>query len=169
MGWQAREVADALHTSVSAVNSSLHRARAIASGDQPPPQPADLSPADHELLERYLRAWVAGDAEAVAALLSAGATFSMPPNPAWLRGRREVRRFLERVVLGPSRLTRRFVWTRANGAPAFGVYTRRAGERGAYAAHALQVLRLSRGRVAEIVSFHGGSVFPFFALPPETR
>jgi RNA polymerase sigma-70 factor (ECF subfamily) len=88
----------------------------------------------------------------------------MPPNPAWLRGRDVVRRYLERVVFGPA-TSRRLVATRANGAPAFGVYARPIGATGPHVPHAIHVVTLSRGRVADLVSFHDPSMFAAFGLP----
>jgi RNA polymerase sigma-70 factor (ECF subfamily) len=167
MDWRAREVADALGLSVPAVNSALHRARGAMADERPVSgnPPRLLSATDRALLERYVRAWVAGDARAVAQLVTENVTFSMPPNPAYLRGKNQVVRYLERVVLVPSRVSRRLVWTRANGRPGFGVYARPAGAEGPFRAHTLQVVTVSRGRVAEIVSFHDARAFPWFDLP----
>ena len=155
LGWSAAEVADALDVTVAAVNSALHRARALA-GDRR----AASEPPDAALLERYVQAWVRGDAAALARLLTEDATFSMPPNPAWLRGRDAVRRYLERVVMTPDTV-RRLLPTRANGAPAFGVYVRRGAD---FVPHSLHVLEIVDGAIADIVSFHGVA-FDAFGLP----
>ena len=41
-------------------------------------------------LEQYVRAWETADVGALTSLLLAEASFSMPPTPAWYRGRDEV-------------------------------------------------------------------------------
>ena len=163
IGFGARDVAGALKTSVAAVNSALHRARAVVKtrGHE---APRALTAAERALLDQYVRAWTSGDVNALAAVLSEGVTFSMPPNPAWLRGKRDVARYLERVVMGRGG-ARRLVATRANGAPAFGVYMRAAKSKGAFTPHTLHVVSLARGRVRDIISFRDATLFRRFALP----
>ena len=56
--------------------------------------------------------------------------------------------------------------TRANRQPAAAVYMRGAGER-AFRPLAIDVLRVERGRVAEINAFVLAELFPRFGLPPE--
>jgi RNA polymerase sigma-70 factor (ECF subfamily) len=158
LGWEAKEVARTLRTTTAAVTSTLHRARQIARM----PRAEKLSRSDRALLERYVRAWTAGDAAAFAALLSAEATFSMPPNPAWLRGPTAIARYATRVLFRGG-ATRRLVPTIANGGPAFGVYTRDG--RG-WKPHALHVVSLANGAITDVVSFRDPSLFPAFALGP---
>ena len=52
-----------------------------------------------ELVERYVEAWNRGDVDAVVAMLAEEATFSMPPNFEWFRGREAIREFLPRGPL----------------------------------------------------------------------
>jgi RNA polymerase sigma-70 factor (ECF subfamily) len=164
LGWAANDAAEALGMTTAAVNSALHRARQLTRGRPRRAAAKRLSTSERQLLERYVRAWEARDTESLAGLLASGATFSMPPNPAFLRGRPDVIRYLRRVVLAPG-TERRFVWTRANGGTAFGIYARREGSREPFRPHSLQVVSLARGRVADIVSFRDVSVFPRFELP----
>jgi RNA polymerase sigma-70 factor (ECF subfamily) len=160
LGWKASDVARTLGTSTAAVTSTLHRARQIAR--VPRSAAAKLSRSDRALLDRYVQAWTAGDAAAFAALLSADATFSMPPNPAWLRGAASIERYASRILFrrGP---TRRLVPAIANGGPAFGVYTR-AGR--AWKPHAVHVVSLASGAITDVVSFRDPSLFPMFGLAP---
>jgi RNA polymerase sigma-70 factor (ECF subfamily) len=168
LGWSASEVAETLKLRVSAVESALHRARQAVgkSGRRRTPAPAKLGPKEKELIERYLRAWESSDVDALTGLLSAGVVFSMPPNPAWLRGRADVLAYLRRVVLAPG-VERRFVSTRGNGTVAFGVYARRTGSGVPHAPHAIQVLSFARGRVTQVVSFHLPHLFGAFGLPAQ--
>jgi RNA polymerase sigma-70 factor (ECF subfamily) len=53
----------------------------------------------------------------------------------------------------------------ANGQPAFAVYQRARG--GAYHAHAVLVLTVTRAGIARIVSFQDPSLFGSFGLPQE--
>jgi RNA polymerase sigma-70 factor (ECF subfamily) len=157
LGWEATEVARALRTTTSAVTNALHRARQIA---RVPRSAAKLSAADRALLDRYVHAWTAGDAAAFAALLSSDATFSMPPNPAWLLGPAAIERYARRVLFKGG-ATRRLVPIVANGAPGFAVYARGKP-------HAIHVVSLAAGpigrEISEVVSFRDPSLFPAFGL-----
>jgi len=96
VGLTAEETATTLGTSLSAVNSALHRARAALEAKVGPRHswsPDAAEPVDRALLERYLSAWQSGDLQAVVALLHVEATFSMPPIPAWFAGRAAIARF----------------------------------------------------------------------------
>ena len=92
LDWKAREVANLLNTTESAVKSALHRARATLANQQDElaeSQPiAELDTADQQLLNDYVEAWENADVEALLNLLTTDATFSMPPIPSWLRGHR---------------------------------------------------------------------------------
>ena len=86
-------------------------------------------------------------------MLAEEATFSMPPNVEWFRGREAIREFLPR---GPLSIPRRFVRTRANGQLAFGTYKLIDGE---WLPNAIHVITLDgvgrdhrRGRVPRRVA-----------------
>jgi RNA polymerase sigma-70 factor (ECF subfamily) len=165
LGWRAAEVAGLLGTSVTAVNSLLQRARGQLR--QAAPVAAELrepsARSDQAVLDRYAAAVADADVAALVALLHEDATFEMPPLPQWFRGRDHIGYFLQTQVL-TSPGTFRLVPAAANGQPAFALY-RRAGD-GTYHAYAIQVLALSAGRIAGIVTFLGASLFPTFGLPP---
>src|SRR5690606_23131929 len=72
VGLTAEETATTLESSVSAVNSALHRARTALEARVGPRarwSPDAAEPVDRALLQRYLSAWESGDLEAVVALL----------------------------------------------------------------------------------------------------
>jgi RNA polymerase sigma-70 factor (ECF subfamily) len=152
LGFASREVADLLDTSVAAVNSALQRARAAV--DELRPGDTQRSTLDalggdgaRDLARRYATAWEAGDVDAIVAMLTEDARYSMPPRPVWFRGTADIRRFL---VDGPLTLRWRFLPAEANGQLAFGTY-RLDGDR--YVPGGLDLLALRGGRVAEVVSF----------------
>ncbi|HMJ12701.1 MAG TPA: RNA polymerase subunit sigma-70, partial [Polyangiaceae bacterium] len=104
VGLSAEQTGQALECSVSAANSTLHRARAALEqrvGPRANSSPELTTQVDRELLERYLHAWQSGDLQAIIALLHAEATLSMPPNPTWISGGDAVARFLTMRVKQP--------------------------------------------------------------------
>src|ERR671928_424062 len=124
LGFSAAEVAETLETTVASVNSALQRARKTIDDKLPDrSQQATLRALGdervRELVERYVDAWERGDVAGVVAMLSDDATFSMPPNVAWFRGRAAIEAFLP---TGPLSRPRRFLPVRANGQLAFGTY-----------------------------------------------
>jgi RNA polymerase sigma-70 factor, ECF subfamily len=162
LDFSAAEVAELLGTSTDAVDSSLRRARSAVEAAKGGRRRV-LSPAQVALLEKYVRAWEAGNAASFARLLAEDAELSMPPVPTWFRGAANIRAFLERVIFA-GRGERRLVATSANGQPAFAVY-RATGPGRPLRAHRLHVVALRRGRVAQIVSFAQPKLFRLFGLP----
>ena len=165
--WKAAEVAELLETSVASVNSALQRARATLDAIEPGPgddAPA-LDAADRELLARYVEAFQRYDMEALTALIHEDATQSMPPFDMWLRGRDDILTWW--VGPGIACSGSRVIPTMAaNGSPAFGQY--KPSETGSgYDPWALQVVEISRGRIAEFTFFLSTeTLFPLFGLPP---
>jgi RNA polymerase sigma-70 factor (ECF subfamily) len=167
LGYAAAEAAGQLDTTVAAVNSALQRARKIlaellpeAGRRRAPGAPGE--PAQRELARRYAAAWEAGDVDAIVALLTEDAKYSMPPLPDWYQGHGGIRRFL---VAGPLRRRWRFLPARANGQLAFGTYMWDEG-RGAYVSAGLDLLTVRGTRIAEVVSFLQAD-FTAFDLPAE--
>jgi RNA polymerase sigma-70 factor (ECF subfamily) len=158
LGWSAAEIAEALGTSVAAVNSALQRARETLGTrdvrDTPP-----LSEAQERLLERYVDAFERYDVDGLVSLLHADVEFSMPPYALWLRGPEAVRAWL--AGRGCGCRGSRLVPTTSCGSPAFAQY--RQGGEGPWA---LQVLELSGERIVAWTSFLDTEVlFPRFGLP----
>jgi RNA polymerase sigma-70 factor, ECF subfamily len=164
--WRAAEVAELLDTSVASVNSALQRARAtLAAGEVTVADPdPPLDGADRDLLERYVAAFEAYDMDALTALIREDATQSMPPYDMWLAGRDDVLRWWFGPGIG-CRGSRVIPVGDANGAPAFGQY--KPDPAGGYEPWALQVVRMSGGRLAEFTFFLDTELlFPLFGLPP---
>ena len=164
LGFSAAEVAGQLGTSTASVNSALQRARKAIGSAAPTQQSVlrDLGDAAvADVVTRWADAWQAGDVDAIVAMLAADARYSMPPLPAWYRGKDEIRAFLLR---GPLRSRWRFLPTTANGQLAFGTYMWDDAA-GAYVPGGLDVLTLLDGRVAEITAFLTADLTRF-GLPP---
>lgn len=164
LGFGGDEVAELLDTNRDSVYSLLQRAHQsidrhlpAISQQQTARQLGDQ--ALQAIVQRYIAAWEAGDADALAAMLAADAVMTMPPLPTWFSGRDAIRTFLERRPLAiPAD------WqlepTRANGQLAFACYLADARER---RFHALHVLTLrTDGLISELASF-----FPPLARPPD--
>ena len=93
-----------LDTTPASVNSAMQRARARWTSALPEQSQQETlralgDDAIRELVERYVDAWDRGDVDAVVAMLAEDATFSMPPNAQWFRGREAIRAFLPRGPL----------------------------------------------------------------------
>ncbi|MEO8179826.1 MAG: RNA polymerase subunit sigma-70 [Deltaproteobacteria bacterium] len=158
VGLSAAETAESLACSVSAANSTLHRARA-ALEERVGPRAGwspEVGAVDRVLLERYVRAWEKGDLDAIIALLHDDVTLSMPPSPTWIAGRADVARFFTNRVLQAVREHRfRTVLVDANGHLAAGFYRR--AEDGTATFFALQVLQAQDGRLRVIDHFMSAS------------
>ena len=167
--WQAGEVADLLGLTVPAVKSALHRARATLAKHGPGGGEGiaarGLDKATRVQLDRYVLAWETADIAALLALLKADAAFSMPPIPAWYRGRDTIGDLVARTVFrGEARGRWRLAPTQANGQPAFGLYQRNE-DSGLYGAYGIQVLRFVGDEIADITTLINPALFPYFNLP----
>jgi RNA polymerase sigma-70 factor (ECF subfamily) len=162
--WQAAEVAELLDTTVASVNSALQRARATlagrGAGDGPPPAEA-MTPAQTELLGRYVEAFERYDIPALVALLHDDAVMSMPPYNFWLQGPSEMGKWFLGQGIGCR--GSRLVATAANGQAAFGSY--RPAEGGGWLPWALQVIDVAGDRIVGHHSFLDTDLFAFFGLP----
>lgn len=155
-GWQAAEIGGALDLSVAAVNSALQRARKTL--DERAPhwnrRPAVAAAVEADALTRYLRAWEAGDAGALAAVLRADAALAMPPVAAWFAGRDAVVTFFTGFVLGMGGNVRMVPVGTVNGEPALAAY--RSDAAGVFRADSVHVVTVSaEGEVARVVAFLG--------------
>ena len=168
LGFSAKETAGALDTTVASANGALRRARAAVDSRLPErSQQATLRElGDDEvrgIVERYADALERGDLDAMIAMLTEDASFSMPPLPQRFDGVDEIAPFLAR---GPFRARWRHVAVRASGQAAVGCYVWNAA-RGAYLFHAIDVLTLRDGRIAAITAFLDDELFAGFGLPDE--
>jgi RNA polymerase sigma-70 factor (ECF subfamily) len=170
LGFSAREAAEVLDATPASIDSALQRAHQTVDDRLPErDQQATLRTLDDAALRRvvdgYVDAWERDDADALAALLTDEAVFAMPPNALWFRGREAIAEFLRVVPMGRGNRWR-LVPTRANGQLAFGHYVW-SEERGAFGAHAIDVLTLDGDRIAELTVFLDPDAVARFGLPDE--
>jgi RNA polymerase sigma-70 factor, ECF subfamily len=162
--WRAAEVADLLVTTPAAVNSALQRARAqlarAALDEDELIEPTD--PVRRALVDRYLAAFDAADATALAQIMRDDVVLEMPPVLAWLSGRETVVEFFQSRIYALGE-TWRMLPTAANGQAAFALY-RRSGA-GVHRAHTIQVLTVTGLGIARIVGFQDPRLFATFGLP----
>jgi RNA polymerase sigma-70 factor, ECF subfamily len=156
LGWSAQEVGALIGGSTAAVNSALQRARTTMAGRGSRPAPTsssrNLASQEGELLARYVRAWQDRDLDSFVGLLKDDARYAMPPWREWYDGRDSIRQFF--AAVWPRYGQFRLLETRANGQPAFSLYTRSNDEQ-SWRVHSLQVLEIDQGAIASIVMFMG--------------
>ncbi len=162
--WQASEVAELLDTSVASVNSALQRARATLAGcDIDSTSAVSVSPAQQELLARFVDAFERYDIPALVTLLRDDVVMSMPPFTLWLHDAAEVGRWM----VGPGSACRgsRLFPVAANGAPAYAQY--KPDPAGGYAPWAIVVLDVVDDAIAATHYFLDldARLFARFGLP----
>ena len=156
LGFSGRETAEALDTTVAAVNSAMQRARKAVDERLPErSQQATLRALGdqrlREVVELYMDAMGRGDVDAVVALLAQDAAWSMPPLASWYHGRDELAIFLANAPLNGT-WHWRHVAARANGQAAVGTYISHGAD-GPHHAFSLDVLTLRGAQIADITSF----------------
>jgi RNA polymerase sigma-70 factor, ECF subfamily len=168
LGFSAREVAGALETTPTGVDSALQRAHKAVDERLPEQsQQATLRAVGDErvrrLVQDYMDAWERADVDALVAMLTEDATMAMPPLPTWYLGREAVAAFLRGWPLA-GELRSRLVPVRANGQLAFGHYAW-DGEGESFMPHAINVLTLRGARIKEITTFLTPGALATFGLP----
>jgi RNA polymerase sigma-70 factor (ECF subfamily) len=168
LGFSAREVAGALETTPTGVDSALQRAHKAVDERLPEQsqQPTLRSLGDERvgrLVEDYVDAWERGDVDALVAMLTEDATMAMPPLPTWYSGREAIAAFLGGWPLA-GELRSRLVPVRANGQLAFGHYVWDA-EKGSFVPHGINVLTLRGARIEGITTFLTPGALATFGLP----
>jgi len=156
LGFSAKEAAEMLDTSTASINSALQRARAAADARLPERSQQETMRAlgddrVRETVDAYVDAWMREDVEAVVAMLTEDAAFTMPPLQTWFRGREEIAIFLAGWPLS-GEWRWRTLRTRANSQEAIAFYTWDP-EADAYARFALNVLTLSADGISEVDAF----------------
>jgi RNA polymerase sigma-70 factor, ECF subfamily len=165
LAWPARDVADLLETSVTAVNSALQRARATLAAANPTAATSHpLSADERRVLDAFVRAWQACDIPALAALLRDDATLTMPPQAIQITGRREVAGFFATVPAGGRLDLIQLVITSANGHPALAAYLP-DNSTGDCLGYGIMVIAIADGQIATITGFPDPGLFPIFGLP----
>jgi RNA polymerase sigma-70 factor (ECF subfamily) len=149
LGFPAAEVASMLDTSVTAVKSTLQRARARLDDVAPAPEHIvePTEPRARELLSQYIAGFENADTSALEKALRADAAIEMVGTRAWFSGRVTCLRYLAHVI--GSAGDWRMAPTLANGQPAA-----IASYQGT--AYGLGVLTVTPGGIARITVFGGG-------------
>jgi RNA polymerase sigma-70 factor (TIGR02960 family) len=147
LGYPAAEAAELLDVTVDSLNGSLKRARA-ALADATTPAAGEPDP---ELLDRFVAAFVAGEADDLVALMTDDIWVRMPPLPFEYHGRVAAGAFFASVA--PHRRTiERMVPVGANRQPAWGEYVRDPVAGGLHLV-GLLMIRTRGGKVEEITHF----------------
>jgi RNA polymerase sigma-70 factor (ECF subfamily) len=172
LGFRAAEVAELLEITEASVTSALQRAREglrERGGVARERAPAPESPAEREVVGRFIDAFEAGDVDRVVALLTQDAWVTMPPEPFEYQGHEAIENFLRHTssLVRPGRVSR-FVPMRAHGQPAFAHYVR---DPGASAGHlsGILVLTLAGDKISALTRFARTNVPPHFELPETIR
>jgi RNA polymerase sigma-70 factor (TIGR02960 family) len=164
----AAEVAEALGTTVAAVNSALQRARRRVDGRLVAgPQAAELlalgDRASRDLVDAFVAAWERADVDAVVALLADDARFTMPPYPAWFRGKADIGRFLSEQAFQNRWRARPIT---ASGQLAVALYMR-APDDDRFRRGALTVISLRGGQITALNAWLDPATHRWFDLPEE--
>lgn len=167
LGFHTPEVADMLGSTEASIKGALQRARASLDARVPPGSldcaPTPDSPAERELVGRFVDAVEHGDIDGIVALLTEDAWLRMPPEPYEYQGRAAITSFLR------DRASRRsgefrLVPTRANGQPAFGCYLPDS-HAAIVRSYGLMVLTLDGDEISAITFFRDLGVLSHFGLP----
>jgi len=188
LGFHAAEVAGMLDSSEAAVNGALQRSRATMAAQLPRPgrdgTPGPSSARERELAGRFAAAFAADDVDAVVALLTEDAWYTVlfgaearrsgaepapdrsasPPVPLEYRGRAAIAGFLRYGAGYRGGRRQRLIPTRANGQPAFACYFQDTAAP-VFRAHGLIVLTLDGDQICAITRFMDNSVLRPFGLP----
>src|SRR5580700_2107894 len=118
----AAEAAATLGTSVAAVNSSLQRARATLAALPEEQRPASVDADQSELLARYVDAFQRYDMDQLVTLLHDDALMTMPPYAMWVRGAKNITRWMQEPSPSLCRDSILVPAGQVNGSPAWAQY-----------------------------------------------
>jgi len=175
LDFSARETAEVLEITVSAVNSALHRARETLAkkyhGQENEGEKHSITDERKQwLLDHFVQAWESANVDELVALLKEDATFAMPPSSSWYQGGAAIRAFVAATVFadggmfaGKADHRWRLVLTHANNSPAYAIYQR--DEKNEYQSFGIHVLEFSEEHLKEIISFIDPSLPVRFGLP----
>jgi RNA polymerase sigma-70 factor (ECF subfamily) len=113
-----------------------------------------------------MEAWERHDASRLVTLLREDVRMAMSPHPTWYEGREAVAAFLAGLAFAPGSKAHRFLPTRVNRQPAFGVYRGDGADARPFAIH---VVGIESGLVADMHFFLYPELFPAFGLPDALR
>ncbi|WP_278314919.1 sigma-70 family RNA polymerase sigma factor [Lolliginicoccus levis] len=163
--WKASEIADALGTTTTSVNSSMQRARAhlaeLALDEDTLAEPDDRD--THELVGRYAAALERKDIPAIVQLFTADAIWEMPPFLGWYQGPADIGALIDtQCPAGPGEL--RALPIIMNAQPALAVYITAPGDQ--WEAFQIQVFdREAQGRLSHAYVFFDTALFAAAGLP----
>jgi RNA polymerase sigma-70 factor (ECF subfamily) len=171
LGFRAAAAADILDMTESAVTSALKRARGALERELPrldrERSPLPDSPRERRVVDDFIRAFEAGDVDAIVAMLTDDAWLTMPPLPLEYQGPDAIRHFLATIAMRDNR-TYALIPTRANGQPAFGCYLRDP-RMPILHAHGVLVLTLTGDRITALTRFMDNALLAAFGLPRSLR
>lgn len=156
LGFSAKEVAEALDTSVQSINSALQRARKTID-DKLPEQSQQKTLqqlGDDEvtkIVEQYMQAMMSDDIDTVVSLLAEDAAWAMPPLASWFGGHDDIREWLRTSPL-------QGIWKwkqlpcKVNGQAATAAYTW-SDEDNCFVPFSINVLTFEGDKIKEVVSF----------------
>ncbi|OBI41856.1 RNA polymerase subunit sigma-70 [Mycobacterium colombiense] len=165
LGWRSAEVADAVGTTTTAVNSLLQRARSQLEAAGPSSEDALVQPDSAEaqdLLARYIAAFETYDIDRLVDLFTAEAIWEMPPYTGWYRGAGAIVTLIHQQCPAEGSGDMRMLPLIANGQLAAAMYMR-AGD--VHVPFQLHVLDAQGGKVSHVVAFLDDSLFTKFGLP----
>ncbi len=169
LGWRSAEVAEAVGTTTTAVNSLLQRARSQLDAAGPSAEdrltPPD-SPEAHDLLARYIAAFETYDIDRLVELFTAEAIWEMPPYTGWYRGVADIVTLIHQQCPAEGSGDMRLLPLVANGQLAAALYMR-AGPATpqVHVPFQLHVLDVHGEKVSHVVAFLDDTLFPKFGLP----
>jgi RNA polymerase sigma-70 factor (ECF subfamily) len=178
LAYSASEIAELLDTSVAAANSSLQRARATVEMHTPASsqQVAQGAMGEDRLRHvavQFCDAIESGDVASLMQLLTEDASWSMPPETVYFRGKRDIAAFMKEDVF-----TQRWrhVVVQANFQLAIAGYIY-DDDLGCYLSNGIDVITLKGDLISDVTGFlsadlrgfERSTVFPRFELPLELR
>jgi RNA polymerase sigma-70 factor, ECF subfamily len=168
LGFRAAEVAGMLASSEASVNSALQRARETMARRLPGPgrerAPLPRSARERDIATRFAAAFSGDDIDAVVAMLTDDAWFTMPPATLEFQGPAAIGGFLRDIRDWRGSRRYRLVPVRANGQPAFGCYLQGDADP-VFRAHGVIVLTLEGNRISALTRFRDNRNLASFGLP----
>jgi len=154
VGLSTAEISTQLDTSPQSVNSALQRARASVRDQRPEiSQQATLARLGEQrvlaIAQQYADAMEQGDVDTMISMLTADASWSMPPFPTWFQGEEALRAFL---TSGPKRETWRHATTWANGQLAIAGYLLDT-DKGTFEPWVIDVLTFEGEKISAVTAF----------------
>jgi len=165
LGWSAKEVADALDTSVGAVTSALQRARRSLERTRGGARVAAPDDRERALVDDFMAAWRAVDIDGLVALLTDAAVMTMPPERMRIVGAAAIGEFFATVPQAGRLDEIDLLPTATNRQPALAAYAR--GDDGKSRPYGIMVLQIEDGRITGIVGFPDPWLFQQCGLPAE--